>query len=100
MRRKLPFLLVLLALMCVSLIPVSVAAQPGDDVSRQISALERQISKVLAKEGVSGPEDAYKLERLSSEESAALVEIGDQHMRGPMQARLYRLLAQVAPMPL
>ncbi|MBN2100257.1 MAG: hypothetical protein JW753_11755 [Dehalococcoidia bacterium] len=75
MRRKVLYLLVLLTLACVSLIPVSVSAQPQDSVSRQVSALERQIRKVLAKHGVSGPEDAYKLDRLAGEESAAFVEM-------------------------
>lgn len=75
MRRRVLYLLVLLALVCVSLIPASVSAQPRDSVSRQVIALERQIRKVLAKHGVSGPEEAYRLESLSGEESAALVEM-------------------------
>ena len=75
MRRRVPFLLVLLALVCVSLMPVSVSAQPRDSVSRQLSALESRINRILAREGVSGPEDAYKLEDLSSQESAVLMDL-------------------------
>lgn len=75
MKRRVFYLLVLLALACVSLIPVSVSAEPQDGVSRRIISLERRINGILARHGVSGPDDAYKLESLSSEEGAALVEM-------------------------